>query len=131
MRLPWDPLVDEAGRPGLTLGELLIVFLVGVLAFVTAAPALGQAQERQARTLDCRQFATQIVLAAWARDMKADENLVAIFYRTELQHLGDGMARAVEREVRRLWHEKKPASVAVGAAHLRCVETLGLLGADG
>lgn len=63
--------------------------------------------------------------------MKADENLVGIFYRTHHQHLGDGLARAIEREVRRLWHEKQPAPVAVGAAHKRCQETLGDLDREG
>ena len=62
MRWPWQPLVDDTGRPGLTLAELLIVFLTGVLAFVTAAPAHGRGI-----TVDCRELAFTIGTVVWAR----------------------------------------------------------------
>jgi hypothetical protein len=126
----WRPdlkdLVPPARWPELGLRRFLMlaVIAIGLLTVVELARA------QPGLAVDCRELASSLALAAWARDMKADENLVAIFYRTHQQHLGDPLARAIEREVRRLWHEKLPASVAVGAAHLRCRETLGKLGGE-
>ena len=76
MRWPWQPLVDDTGRPGLTLAELLIVFLTGVLAFVTAAPAHGRGI-----TVDCRELA--FTLSAGLVEHRPDETLVEAIARAD------------------------------------------------
>lgn len=126
MRNPWDDLVPPTGWRG--FGWQVWVLIAALLLaglYARLAPAAPRV------VLDCREFAGSIALAAWARDMNADENLVGIYYRTASRHLGHDLARAIEREVRRVWQEKRPSAKAVEAAFLRCQAQLGDLGAEG
>lgn len=131
MRTPFDDLVEEfTPRPPVRLawwGYAIAVALA--IAVVMTLAGIAKAQERTA--IDCKDFANQIALAAWARDMRADENMVAIFHRTANQHLGFNLSRAIEREVRRVWHEKLPMGKAIEAAHKRCQAQLGDMGREG
>jgi len=135
VRTPFDDLVAEfTPRPparaawwGFVVILALIFALVLSLHFISRA----YAQDRPRFTLDCRELAAHISLAAWARDMRADENMVAIYFSKANQHLGYNLVRALEREVRRLWKEKHPAGKAVEAAHQRCQAQLGDMGMEG
>jgi len=135
MRTPVDDLVDElTPRPPARAawwGWAVIVALIFALLLSLHFISRAYAQERQRLVVDCKDLASQIALAAWARDMQADENLVAIFHRSANKHLGFNQSRAVEREVRRVWHEKLPAKDAIAASYRRCQAQLGEMGLEG
>ena len=136
MRTPWDDLVDDLQRypvrPPAPVAwgafALIVALLIGV---PLALHFIARAQAQSPMRLDCADFSMQMRLAVWARDMRADENLVAIYYRTVNQQLGFNLSRAIEREVRRAWQEKLPAAKAIEMAHRRCLEQLGDLGLEG
>jgi len=135
VKTPFDDLVEEfTPRPPVRQawwGFVALVVLIFTLLLSMHFIALAYAQERARFAVDCKDLANQIALAAWARDMRADENLVAIFHRSANRHLGFNQSRAIEREVRRVWHEKQPARKAVDAAFDRCRAQLGDMGLEG
>ena len=126
MRWPWQPLVDDTGRPGLTLGELFIVFLVGVLAFVTAAPAQGRGI-----TVDCRELAFTIGTVVWARTMKAERERVLADVRRRAAMGGQARADAIAREARIAWHAGQPMEESMRETYRRCQERRGDIGTEG
>lgn len=135
MRSPWDELLEdlESGKaPARAAWHAFAVIVLLILALAMALHFIARASAQEQRpAIDCNDFAMQMRLAVWARDMKADENLVAIYHRTVNRHLGFNLSRAIEREVRRAWQEKLPATKAVEAAHRRCLDQLGELAVEG
>jgi len=133
VRTPLDDLIEElTPRAQVTAAWLgWAIACVLAIAVVVALSSIARAQGQPRVAVDCADFSLQMRLAVWARDMKADENLVAIYHRTVNRHLGFNLSRAIEREVRRAWQEKLPADKAVETAHRRCLERLGELGAEG
>lgn len=115
----------------IVIAILAAAMLLHLFARQAQAQPAGMRLVQERKAVDCSDFAMQMRLALWARDMKADENLVAIYHRTVNRHLGFNLSRAIEREVRRAWKEKLPADKAVEMAHRRCLERLGELGAEG
>ena len=134
MKSPWDELLEDLERgvaPARAAWQAFAVIVLLILALAMALHFIARASAQERPAIDCNDFAMQMRLAVWARDMRADENMVAIYHRTVNQHLGFNLSRAIEREVRRAWQEKLPASKAVEAAHRRCLEQLGELGTEG
>ena len=134
MKSPWDELLEDLERgvaPARAAWQAFAVIVLLILALAMALHFIARASAQERPAIDCNDFAMQMRLAVWARDMRADENMVAIYHRTVNQHLGFNLSRAIEREVRRAWQEKLPASKAVESAHRRCLEQLGELGTEG
>ena len=132
MRTPFDDLVEGVSRPPARAawwGFIALLVLIFVLVLAAHFMARAHAQERMA--VDCKDLAAHVSLATWARDMHADENMVAIYFSKANQHLGHNLVRALEREVRRVWKEKLPAGKAIEAAFKRCQQQLGDMGREG
>lgn len=127
MRNPWDPLVDETGRPGLTLGEWAIVGAGGAVLFLLAS--LAWAQPTTWTGAACTYFARFALSTANVRDAGAqvDKHLKVLRRTTRADQVD--LLPIFERELVRVHAEGLAPEKAEASAYTRCM-TGEILGKD-
>lgn len=104
---------------------------VAVLSVVLPL-ACSQAGVRATRALafDCGALAASIERIASYRDMDANLGKVLAHVRRLNADLPAQQLEVIEREIRRLWAERLPASDAAFALYTRCQRQLGDMGRE-
>lgn len=120
----------------LTLAERLAGAAAAVLIGLAAALVLWLILPREARgqtvVFDCFDLARAIAAATDFRDAGADLEKTVRIARTRSSENGepDQKIEVYEREIRRMWTEKKKRGAAVRSIYNRCRQQLGDMGRE-